>query len=66
MKRSSKKTSSGSQLRSCIRGVEKEGKGREELALAGAEEAVTELLIPSLEKFRTVGIISTFLQNSCP
>ena len=46
MKRFPKKTSSGRQLGSCFRSVEKEGKRGEELALAGAEEAVTQLLIP--------------------
>ena len=46
--------------------MEKEGKGRKELALVGAEEAVTQLLIPSRQKFRTVGIMSAFLAEFMP
>lgn len=66
MKRFPKKISSDNQIRSCFGGGDKEGKEKEGLALAGTEETVTQLLIPSLWKFRTVGITSTFWQNSCP
>lgn len=66
MKRFPKKTSSDNQIRSCFGGGDKEGKEKEGLALAGTEETVTQLLIPSLWKFRTVGIISTFLAEFMP
>lgn len=48
------------------RGCGERGKGEKELALVGAEEAVTQLLIPSRQKFRTVGIMSTFLAEFAP
>lgn len=49
-----------------LRGVEREGMKREELALAGAEETATELLKPSQQTFTTFGIVSIVLAEFMP